>query len=101
MDRLLCVLFQLMVVGRIGPIALCLVSVDGGWSDWADWSPCSATCGTGSLQSFRTCDNPVKVGNGLDCVGETTRVQDCHAFPCDGTFFPVSVYHSCFIYLYL
>ena len=39
MDRLLCVLFQLMVVGRSGqrgPIALCLVSVDGGWSEWTE-----------------------------------------------------------------
>ena len=35
---LLCVVFQVMVVGRSGPMALCLVLVDGGWSLWTDYS---------------------------------------------------------------
>ena len=35
---LLCVVFQVMVVGRSGPMALCLVLVDGGWSDWTNCS---------------------------------------------------------------
>ncbi|XP_019616633.1 PREDICTED: sushi, von Willebrand factor type A, EGF and pentraxin domain-containing protein 1-like, partial [Branchiostoma belcheri] len=56
--------------------------VNGGWGEWTEWSPCSATCGNGTHQRWRQCNNPPPKEDGKDCAGPSTesgtcRLQDC------------------------
>ncbi|XP_019641242.1 PREDICTED: uncharacterized protein LOC109482841 [Branchiostoma belcheri] len=32
--------------------------VNGDWSEWGSWGACDATCGYGTMERTRTCDNP-------------------------------------------
>lgn len=66
-------------------------TVDGSWGSWAPWSACSATCGYGSRERKRVCDNPKPAYNGKSCVGIGHQKSRCHAYyPCPGTFlFPI------------
>ncbi|VDI02328.1 Hypothetical predicted protein [Mytilus galloprovincialis] len=40
--------------------------VDGGWSDWEN-STCSVTCGDGTVNMNRECNNPIPSGGGHNC----------------------------------
>jgi hypothetical protein len=53
-------------------------SVDGGWSEWSE-GRCDLDCGGERIRT-RKCNNPVPVGNGLDCKGEKKEILDCS--PC-------------------
>lgn len=66
-------------------------TVDGSWGSWAPWSACSATCGYGSRERKRVCDNPKPAYNGKSCIGIGHQKSRCHAYyPCPGTFlFPI------------
>ena len=59
-----------------------LVAVDGGWSEWSQFSPCSKTCGGGSITRFRNCNNPSPLNGGKNCPGEYFESQDCNTDPC-------------------
>ncbi|CAH1274716.1 SRPX2 [Branchiostoma lanceolatum] len=56
--------------------------VNGGWGEWTNWSPCSATCGNGTHQRRRQCNNPPPKEDGKDCVGHTTESGTCHLQDC-------------------
>ena len=59
--------------------------IDGGWSAWTDLSSCSVTCGVGSMQRSRVCNNPPPQYDGLPCLG-----PDFEKLPCDtGTKCPI------------
>lgn len=50
--------------------------IDGAWSLWSDLSSCSVTCGIGSMQRSRICDNPPPQYNGQPCPGPD--FEKCH-----------------------
>lgn len=63
---------------------LCFSTVPGNWSSWGDWSPCSKTCGNGTITRTRTCDNPAPAYGGTDCVGAANMTKDCLDQLCPG-----------------
>ncbi|KAL8587178.1 hypothetical protein ACOMHN_013265 [Nucella lapillus] len=56
--------------------------VNGEWSQWGAWSACSASCGDGSRQRIRTCNNPSRNACGQDCVGDDLQTAKCDLRPC-------------------
>lgn len=63
--------------------------IDGGWSDfsaWEDYDECSALCGGGSKDQWRsrTCDNPAPAYGGKDCEGPSQQNQtvNCNTEDC-------------------
>jgi len=56
--------------------------VDGGWSEWTSSGSCSKTCGMGEQVQTRTCDNPVPMNGGDECLGETSQTVECNIEPC-------------------
>ena len=64
-----------------------VIDIDGNWSPWSNLeTPCLKRgtsdvivyCGGGVRKRYRSCTNPTKQGNGLDCEG-----QDQDEFPCN------------------
>ncbi|XP_069128273.1 SCO-spondin-like isoform X2 [Argopecten irradians] len=60
--------------------------VDGSWKQWSMWSDCSLTCGNGTSNRSRECDDPLH--GGADCPGPANQTRVCNDFPCpiDGIF---------------
>jgi hypothetical protein len=56
--------------------------VNGGWSYWSPQNDCDQACGSGKETWLRTCDNPVPSGGGYDCVGPSSKTEDCNLGPC-------------------
>ena len=56
------------------------ISVDGKWSEWAKWSSCTKTCGGGTRERKRNCQQP-KFG-GLSCQGNKKQIQKCNMQSC-------------------
>ncbi|XP_062578063.1 coadhesin-like isoform X1 [Saccostrea cucullata] len=72
--------------------------VDGGWSNWNLWSPCSGTCGRGTMTRQRTCTNPSPAHGGASCVGTSTETQSCttyHRCPTSGGWSQWSPFSHC------
>ena len=61
---------------------LCVMLVDGGWSEWTGWSQCTKTCGTGTQQISRKCNDPVPQHGGHDCGADNSQSRDCNKLPC-------------------
>ncbi|KAL4216700.1 hypothetical protein ACF0H5_024423 [Mactra antiquata] len=56
--------------------------VDGGWGDWTTWTPCSQSCGNGTRDRNRTCDNPAPQDGGLYCRGSSNDTEKCLVVEC-------------------
>ena len=57
------------------------------WGSWNSWSPCSTTCGYGTRERKRLCDNPKPAYDGKNCLGVGYQKRRCHAYyPCPSTF---------------
>ncbi|XP_050389997.1 coadhesin isoform X1 [Patella vulgata] len=63
--------------------------VHGGWSDWSEWEEydeCSALCGTGKMDQWRTrtCNNPAPAFGGADCIDVSleNRTVECNTDDC-------------------
>jgi len=54
--------------------------VDGTWSSWGGYGGCSATCGTGTQSSTRSCNG--QAHGGKACSGGSKRSQNCNTTPC-------------------
>ena len=63
---------------------LITVSVDGGWTGILSVEY-SATCGTVTETTIRTCTNPVPRNGGKDCVGEANETSLVVKPDCPGT----------------
>ena len=68
------------------PGRLLMVSVDGGWSKWT-LSACSVTCGGGTLDKYRICNNPLPANDGTNCSGSSTITEPCNVNLCPGWWF--------------
>ncbi|XP_057313082.1 SCO-spondin-like isoform X2 [Hydractinia symbiolongicarpus] len=42
--------------------------VNGTWGNWTEYSPCSVTCGNGTKNKNRSCDNPAPAHGGYPCT---------------------------------
>ena len=51
--------------------------VDGGWSSWRR-GPCSKSCGGGTRQRTRVCNNPQPDCGGKECHGPIVDVESCN-----------------------
>ena len=51
--------------------------VNGEWSAWLGWSYCSASCGEGTRQRRRMCNNPAPLYGGLSCEGSPLHEEIC------------------------
>nr|XP_022332685.1 coadhesin-like isoform X2 [Crassostrea virginica] len=56
--------------------------VDGGWSPWSHFSPCTVSCGEGTMSRERFCNNPRPAHNGSSCVGNNKETSHCHDRDC-------------------
>ena len=65
------------------PGRLLMVSVDGGWSEWT-LSACSVTCGGGTLDKSRFCNNPPPANDGTNCSGSPAITEPCNVNLCPG-----------------
>ncbi|XP_061661944.1 SCO-spondin-like [Syngnathoides biaculeatus] len=64
------------------------------WSSWGSWSPCSTTCGTGSMRRHRFCPP----GDILHhCRGQDIQKQQCFNITCpvDGQWLPWVKWSEC------
>ena len=62
---------------RIGE-RICLIAVDGGWSEWGRFSGCSQTCKGGVKSRTRSCNNPAPVNGGSPCPGDYFETLECN-----------------------
>ena len=65
-----------------------------GWSNWTNWSSCTVTCGGGSRERSRTCQNTAAQG---PCSGSAQETEVCNASTCPpvGTWGQWSTWSSC------
>jgi len=63
---------------------ICVILVDGGFTNWTPFSACSKTCGQGVLSRTRTCTNPEPAHGGKECVGESKETKTCKTKECPG-----------------
>ena len=57
-------------------------AIDGNWGVWSPYSTCSVTCGGGSQERTRLCNDPAPENGGADCEGDDTESQICGDEPC-------------------
>ena len=57
---------------------ICLIAVDGGWSEWSRFSGCSETCKGGVKTRTRLCNNPSPLNGGSPCPGEHFETLECN-----------------------
>ena len=44
--------------------------VNGGFGVWSPWSVCTVTCGGGTQDRYRQCNNPPAQNGGMACTGQ-------------------------------
>lgn len=71
-----------LVVDIITLVIGLFIAVNGSWSTWTDWSPCTESCGAGTRQKTRLCDNPVPLFGGAQCQGTFNEIESCSVATC-------------------
>ncbi|ETE60133.1 Hemicentin-1, partial [Ophiophagus hannah] len=74
-----------------------LCPVNGAWSSWLSWGPCSETCGKGTQNRIRLCNNPPPSFDGSYCDGPDVQMQVCNERNCpvDGNWGPWQPWSTC------
>ncbi|XP_074645963.1 uncharacterized protein LOC141902220 [Tubulanus polymorphus] len=61
----------------------CQAKIDGHWGQWSTYGACSTSCGTGTQQRTRQCDNPAPKHGGNSCPGISVESAQCvHSVTC-------------------
>lgn len=71
-----------------------LLVVDGSWGEWGEWSSCSVTCGNGTQQRWRVCNDPAPDNGGLECPDNSTDSRPCILDSCPGKVNIVIPHHN-------
>ncbi|XP_065841444.1 A disintegrin and metalloproteinase with thrombospondin motifs adt-1-like [Oscarella lobularis] len=66
----------------VEPCALSPCQVDGEWSSWTESTSCSQSCGGGTKQMIRLCNNPKPHYGGRSCNGRPRQVMECNKLSC-------------------
>lgn len=53
------------------------------WTEWGEFTACSRTCGSGTRQRRRTCQDVCHEGVSEACAGSSVQVEPCNQQPCD------------------
>ena len=58
--------------------------IDGGYSHWSEFSPCTKSCGNGTMKRIRTCTNPKPKFKGRGCsfIGSPEEIRICNKLVC-------------------
>lgn len=69
----------------------------GEWGSWSNWSPCSKTCGNGTIISVRTCVTTVEGKGRAECPGKSIKWQSCVVQGCgtDGAWTQWNSWSEC------
>ena len=62
------------------------ILVDGKFGAWGPYSTCTKTCGIGTQERNRICNNPPPSAGGKDCVGPAYETQKCNINDCPGIY---------------
>ena len=73
-----------MVSKNLESVYLSLVA--GNWGAFGAWSVCSKSCGNGTRNRTRKCDNPEPQHGGADCVGDDEENESCNSHPCPSEY---------------
>lgn len=63
------------------------VLAKGSWSEWQEWNACSSTCGNGTRQRTRQCNDTspsIDGADGVPCNGADSQESVCFVQPCSG-----------------
>ncbi|XP_048581714.1 uncharacterized protein LOC5511228 isoform X2 [Nematostella vectensis] len=73
--------------------------VPGLYSSWTEWNTCSTSCGGGTQERRRLCQNPTHAVSGADCsaLGPALETRECNARACpiDGAYNDWSEWSIC------
>ncbi|XP_062505321.1 A disintegrin and metalloproteinase with thrombospondin motifs adt-1-like isoform X3 [Corticium candelabrum] len=71
--------------------------VDGAWGSWSQWLKCTLSCGGGTKQRSRKCDNPAPENGGKTCDGSAEEEGQCNqeSCPVDGGWTDWSTWSLC------
>ena len=59
---------------------------DGNWGLWSPWSPCTTTCGEGSITRVRLCNNPPPHKGARGCSGGAMETRPCNNTLCPSEY---------------
>ncbi|XP_052773864.1 coadhesin-like [Mya arenaria] len=70
---------------------------NGGWSLWTSYTTCSHSCGSGSQDRWRYCNNPSPAHGGAYCSGPQHESRPCHerGCPVNGGWGMWTAYQAC------
>ncbi|XP_065837013.1 coadhesin-like [Oscarella lobularis] len=57
-------------------------SVDGGWSSWSNYTQCTKSCGGGTMNRRRFCNDPKPRNGGSCCAGDSLETIVCNSTCC-------------------